>query len=777
MSDPNEPPTSDKLEKSGPAIDSALPTVDGNTPLDSAVLERVAIRQIGPYQLIKKLGEGGMGQVWLAQQSTPVRRQVALKLIRVGLYDDSVLQRFQSERQSLAIMDHPAIAKVFAAGTTSDGQPYFVMEYVQGLPITEYCDGKRLKIRERLELFIKVCEGVQHAHQKAIIHRDLKPANILVVDVDGRPTPRIIDFGLAKATSPQIAEATLITQFGGFVGTPGFMSPEQADPSVRDVDTRTDVYSLGVVLYVLLTGFLPFDAEKWKKQSIFEIVRQLHRDDPPRPSAKIKMEPKSSITNARMRTVTAHQLGGLLRGDLDWITMKALEKDPSRRYGTPSELAADIQRYMKLEPVVARAASAGYRFEKYVRRHKVGVSVATGLALILAGFAGVQAAQVRRITRERDRANRITDFMTAMFHVSNPSEARGNTITAREILDKASSGVDIGLAKDPVLQAQMMYVMGTVYTNLGLYPHSQSLLEQAVRIQRRELGPYDPETLKSMNALAVALYQGGQIGAAEKLGREGFESAQRAFGQKDSRTLGWAFNVAMSLQAEGRYAEAEKLIRETLAKAELTLGPDNHDTWRYRIGLAIVLSDRGQFAEAEKIWRENLEILRRTLGPEDPETLQVMDNVAVAVSNQGRYGEAEKMQREALAAERRVLGSEHPATMFTMGNLADTLSEEGRLDEAEKLELEAIDLERRVLGAENPDVARSVYNLACIKARQGRRDEAFAFLSQSIDHNLPAGTMMGIAKDEDLKSLRGDPRFDAIVLKAKELAASSPKPQ
>ncbi len=777
MSEPNGPPASDKSEKSGPEIDSALPTIDGNTPIDSKVLERAAIRQIGPYQLIKKLGEGGMGQVWLARQSTPVRRQVALKLIRVGVYDDSVLQRFQSERQSLAIMDHPAIAKVFAAGTTSDGQPYFVMEYVQGLPITEYCDGKGLKIRERLELFIKVCEGVQHAHQKAIIHRDLKPANILVVDVDGRPTPRIIDFGLAKATSPQIAEATLITQFGGFVGTPGFMSPEQADPSVRDVDTRTDVYSLGVVLYVLLTGFLPFDAEKWKKQSIFEIVRQLHRDDPPLPSAKIKMEPKSSITNARMRTVTAHQLGGLLRGDLDWITMKALEKDRSRRYGTPSELAADIQRYMKHEPVVARAASAGYRFEKYVRRHKVGVSVATSLALILVGFAAVQAAQVRRITRERDRANRITDFMTGMFRVSNPSEARGNTITAREILDKASSGVDTGLAKDPVLQAQMMFVMGTVYTNLGLYSRSQSLLEQAVGIQRRELGSYDPETLKSMNALAVALYQGGQIGAAEKLGREGFESAQHAFGPKDSRTLAWAFNVAMSLQAEGRYAEAEKLIRETLAKAELTLGPDNHDTLRYRIGLAIVLSDRGQFAEAEKIWRENLEILRRTLGPEDPETLDVMNNVAVAVSNQGRYGEAEKMQREALAAERRVLGPEHPATVFTMGNLADTLSEEERLDEAEKLELEAIDLERRVLGTEHPDVARSVYNLACIKARQGRRDEAFAFLSQSIDHNLSAGTMMGIAEDEDLKSLRGDPRFDAIVQKAKKLAASSPKPQ
>jgi non-specific serine/threonine protein kinase/serine/threonine-protein kinase len=325
--------------------------------------------------VVQKLGEGGMGQVWLAEQTAPVRRQVALKLIKVGMYEDGVLKRFQSERQSLAIMDHPSIAKVFDAGTTPDGQPYFVMEYVAGVPITDYCDQKKLKIRERLELFIKVCEGVQHAHQKAVIHRDLKPANILVVDVDGKPVPRIIDFGLAKATTPQIAGETMFTQVGSFVGTPGYMSPEQADTSEQDVDTRTDVYSLGVVLYVLLTGSTPFDPKKWQKKPLHEVLRQLREDEPPRPSTKIGMEKESSVTSALMRDVQPKQLVDLLHGDLDWITMKALEKDRTRRYGTPSDLAADITRYLSYEPVVARPASTSYRSQKYVRRNRIAVAV------------------------------------------------------------------------------------------------------------------------------------------------------------------------------------------------------------------------------------------------------------------------------------------------------------------------------------------------------------------------------------------------------------------
>jgi serine/threonine protein kinase len=336
--------------------------------LEAATESILEIKSIGPYRLIRKLGEGGMGQVWLAEQTAPVRRQVAVKLVRIGAFDEAVLRRFQAERQSLAMMDHPAIAKVFDAGATPEGQPYFVMEYVAGLPITDYCNQHKLGIHERLALFIETCDGVQHAHQKAIIHRDLKPANILVVEVDGNPMPRIIDFGLAKALTPQLEGQTLFTQAGAFLGTPGYMSPEQADAERKDVDTRSDVYSLGVVLYVLLTGSLPFEASK--RRPLDEVLRQLREEDPLRPSTRVSGAGSTSRVTAAERGLEPRQLVSQLRGDLDWITMKALERDRTRRYGSPSDFAADIQRHLRNEPVLAGPAGAGYRLRKYVRRSR-----------------------------------------------------------------------------------------------------------------------------------------------------------------------------------------------------------------------------------------------------------------------------------------------------------------------------------------------------------------------------------------------------------------------
>jgi WD40 repeat protein/TPR repeat protein len=348
--------------------------------------------RIGNYRLVCEIGHGGMGQVWLAEQMAPVRRLVALKLIRAGMYDETVAHRFQAERQSLAIMDHPAIAKVFDAGSTPQGQPYFVMEYVPGLPITEYCDQKRLKISDRLELFIQSCEGVQHAHQKAIIHRDLKPANILIVEVDGKAVPRIIDFGLAKPATPRQADETLYTQFGQFIGTPGFMSPEQINPEIRDIDTRTDVYSLGVILYVLLTGQQPFET-RGQRPPLDQWLRRVREEEPPSLTAKLGEDRKNASSAAAERSTEPKQLVSLLRGDLEWITGKALERERERRYGTPSELAADLRRHLNHEPVMARPASAAYQIRKFVRRHRVAAVVMTmvGILAIAASSAGLIA--------------------------------------------------------------------------------------------------------------------------------------------------------------------------------------------------------------------------------------------------------------------------------------------------------------------------------------------------------------------------------------------------
>jgi non-specific serine/threonine protein kinase/serine/threonine-protein kinase len=651
------------------------------------------------------------------------------------MYDDSVLLRFQSEQQSLAVMNHPTIAKVFDAGSTPDGQPYFVMEFVDGPSITKYCDNKKLKIRDRLELFIKVCEGVQHAHQKAIIHRDLKPSNILVAEVDGKPMPRIIDFGIAKAISSQSnADQTMFTQVGAMVGTPGFMSPEQADPTIQDVDTRTDVYSLGVILYALLTGMLPFDTDQWKKRPIDEVLRQLREDDPPSPSTKLNVDKQTSTAVAERRGTMPKQLAGQLHGDLDAITLKAVEKDRVRRYGTPSELAADIQRYLNHEPVQAQPPTTSYRLQKYVRRHRVAVSIAAGVALLLAGFVVVQAVQLRRITRERDRANRITDFMTNMFKDSDPGQSRGNTITVREVLDKASSDIDTGLAKDPELQAQLLYVMATVYDQLGLFAKSESLSARSFDIRLRALGPRNAYTLDSQ---AIA----------------GFE-----------------------LWRLGHYPEAEKLLRDALAVSQKSLGLSNLTTIGLQYHLSLTLADEGRYPEAETLAREALESCRRSLGRENTETMRLIFGLSAILGDEGKYPESEKLNREALDLSRRIQGPEHPGTIGMMSALADTLSDEGRYAEAEQVAQQALDVSLRINGPDHPRNAGFLYNLACLAALQGQPDRALSFLQDAVNRGLQPKTALGIATDSDLQSLHGNPAFDKIVSEAKQRAVTTPTP-
>ncbi len=785
-----------------------------------------ATRQIGPYRLLQLLGEGGMGEVWLAEQVTPIRRTVALKLIKAGMDTKAVVARFESERQALALMDHPNIAHVYDAGTTLEGRPYFVMEYVPGQPITDYCDRHRLTMKERLELVMQVCDGVEHAHQKAIIHRDLKPSNVLVVTQSDKAVPKIIDFGLAKAMAQRLTDKTMFTELGVLLGTPEYMSPEQADLLEQNVDTRTDVYSLGMILYELLVGALPFDMKTLRAAGLEAILRLIREEDPPKPSTKVRMLGPQSVASAEKRREEPQSLARYLQGELDWITLKALEKDRARRYGTVSELSADLSRYLRSEPVAAGPATAGYRLRKYALRHRFGLVTAVAVVMLLAGSVGVQAFQLHRTrlerdraNRERDRANRITDFMTGMFKLSDPGEARGNSVAVREILDKASADIDTSLTKDPELQAQMMFTMAGVYDNLGLYPRAQSLYERALELCRRTFGPEDDQTLKTMQNLAIVMAHQGHYDQTERWNRQLFDIQRRTRGPEDPRTLVSMSNLAVVLHQQGRYAEATQLNRPLLDIQRRVLGPEHRNTVRTIANLAAVLIDQGQFAEAEKLDREALDIQQKAFGPDNPDAIRTMSWLAIVLYNQQKYAEAEKWNRQTLESQRRVygpehpwtllamntmaailaaedkyadaekmyrqaldiqqrlLGKEHPDTLRTMANLVLVLASEHRYDEAEAMDRGALAIQRRVLGPQHPDTAASIYNLGCVMAQRGNKDEALSLLRQAVDNGLPPQTDVNMDKDSALAPLRGDARFEALVAHANEVAAAAQKPK
>jgi eukaryotic-like serine/threonine-protein kinase len=697
-------------------------TPDGTTLNEGPAPRTYAI--IGPYRLTVMLGVGGMGEVWRAEQSEPIHRTVAIKLIKAGMDTRAVVARFDSERQALALMEHPNIAKVLDAGATPEGRPYFVMEYVHGFPISNYCDKHRLTIKERLELFMQVCEGVQHAHQKAIIHRDLKPTNVLVEEVNGKPVPKIIDFGLAKAMGQQLTEMTLFTEAGAMLGTPDYMSPEQADRNERNIDTRTDVYSLGVILYELLVGELPITSPELRAAGIEAMLRKICEQEPPRPSTRLKSLGPSAKNSAERRREEPESLERRLRGDLDWITIKALEKDRSKRYGSVSDLAADLQRHLQDQPVAAGPPSVAYRASKFVRRHRFGVTVAVAAVVLLIAFAVTMTVQARRIAKERDRANRIADFMTQMFSVSDPSEALGNAITARTILDTASNQIRAGLAKDSEVQSDLMFTMARTYASLGLYATAENLSSAALESRKRRLGPDDRKTLQSMVLLGWVLDREGHDDQAQKLIGQAIAQGSRVFGPEDPVTLEAMDRMGMVLQRMARFDEAEKLQRQLLEISTRRFGPEDLHTLRAQVSLADALSYQGKYTEAEGIYRDALAIEQRVLGPEHPQTLATMNNLANRVQEQGRYAESVALYRQTLAIGERVMGPEHPDTADTMTAMANALYYEGNSAEAEKWYRAALAVDQKTLGPENPNATRALEGLANVLSGDGHYAEA-----------------------------------------------------
>jgi len=580
-------------------------------------------QRIGHFRILQRIGEGGMGVVYLAEQEEPIRRRVALKLIKLGMDTEQVIARFESERQALALMNHPNIARVCDAGSTDQGRPYFVMEYIQGVPITDYCDNNRVRTRDRLELFLQVCDGIQHAHQKGIIHRDIKSSNVLVAFQDEKPVSKIIDFGVAKATAQRLTERTCFTEQGQLIGTPEFMSPEQAEMMGLDVDTRSDVYSLGVLLYRLLAGVLPFDFKELRQGGWARILKTIREAEPQKPSTRITTLGDASREVAKRHGVDLPTLRRQLRGDLDWIVMKAVEKDRTRRYPSASELAADILRHLTHHPVVAGPPSNWYRTRKLVRRHQAAVVAATlVIAAMLIGLAGTTIGLIRakkaeqRASEEAETAKQVSDFMIGLFKVSDPREAKGNTITAREILDRGAEKIERDLKGRPLVQARLMDTMGRVYRSLGLFQQAQPLLEKGLGIRRNLLGEDALEVSDSLTNLANVLWDRADYSQAKQYFERSLSIKEKALGPNDVQVASACHNLASVLWSKGDYAAAKPLLERALAIRERALGTRDPEVTNTMNSLGALYYTMGDYTKAQSYWERSLTVREEVLGPD-----------------------------------------------------------------------------------------------------------------------------------------------------------------
>lgn len=698
-----------------------------------------------------------MGEIWLAEQKQPVRRRVALKLIKAGMDSREIVRRFESERQALALMDHPAIATVFDAGATPQGTPYFAMEYVPGVPITTFCDTHKLSTRERIELFIHVCEGVQHAHQKAIIHRDLKPSNILVMKVDGRPTPKIIDFGVAKALSQRLIEQTMFTRVGSIIGTPEYMSPEQADSGGEDIDTRSDVYSLGVILYELLAGVPPIDL---KSVSYYDIVRKLRETNTPKPSTRVRNLATGSASPSDGRDAERLLLAKELRGDLDCITLKCLEKDRSRRYGSPYELAADLQRYLQNQPVLATPASASYRLRKFAQRNRN--VLAAVCALILALIAGTvvsvyQAYRAHQAERaalvQRDRADTeaataaaVNDFLQNDLLSQAGADQRDSDVPpdpdvkVRALVDRAAAAVSKKLAGKPMVEADLRKTLGDTYLSLGLLKEAENQLRQSYDLNVKTRGPLAQKTLEAQQDLSSVEFNMNNYAEAERSGQAVYDAARKALGPEARLTIEAMQSLAVDETLLGQNDKAEPLLKKALDLQTRQLGYDNADTLNTSDSLAFLYIREGRYAEAQQLLERGLVSYRKVFGPNHPNTQREIFGLARVLLNTGDYAKADQLATTVYQSNLHSMGPLHFKTLAAARILARIYEEEGKLGEAEALTKDVLQKTIQSSGNDSVDIRYTRENLASIDEKQNKYPEAETLLRQVAQaaERLPA---------------------------------------
>jgi serine/threonine protein kinase/Tfp pilus assembly protein PilF len=737
------------------------PPVEIGPPSDSASITEGPGTVIGHYKLLELIGEGGFAVVYMAEQTEPLRRQVALKIIKLGMDTRQVIARFEAERQALAMMDHPGIARVHDAGATETGRPYFVMQLIRGVPITEYCDENILTTEDRLRLFMDVCHAVQHAHQKGIIHRDIKPTNVLVALHDGRPVPKVIDFGIAKATHQRLTEKTLYTSYRQIIGTPQYMSPEQAEFSDLDIDTRSDIYSLGVLLYELLTSTTPFQFDDLQQMGYDEICHTIRHTDPPTPSRRLSTLRDTAAAAAKNRQMDPASLHKLLRGDLDWIVMKALENERTRRYATASQLAEDIRHFLDDEPLEAGPPAPGYRFRKFARRNKTAIAAIAAVALaLIAGIIGT-TWQAVRATQERNRALAaegnakseaeradaeagialaVNDFLKndllGMADVGKQVDAKvapDPNIKLRTLLDRAAASVEARFKDRPLVESAIRNTIGSAYQSIGEYSRAETQLQRALELRKKAAGTEALDTLRSMYNLSCVYWLQGRYDEAEALVRKTIEIQKRTVGEEHLDTLRSLNGLAGIYLSQGRYDDAEPIYRLSLEILRRRHGEEHPGMLKSISHLAALYFYQGRFDEAEKLVRPNIEIRRRTQGDEHPDTLDDISNLAAIYVRQGRYDAAEKLFHETLEMQTRALGEDHSDTLSTLNNLAEVYRLQDNLDEAEALHRRALEITSRTLGDEHPHTLLSTSNLAAVYFMQGRNDRAEELFRQTLE--------------------------------------------